>query len=377
MLGIELSEKQGNINWKKVKKIKNIFVMLCCGYGKRTSMEEIRTDKSFDIHVKACENFEIPFGIYFDSYARSRREAEWETEYVSRLLQGLHPTWPVMLRFGDCQWISHMDELLLGDIAQGYCEMVEQKGYQPGICADKYCFTNLLTDVRFDQWNRWIIQHHKECTYAGTYTMWEYTSDGRIEGIAGSVTLLEGHVPYGNSESERMRDRQQIEREKMSRTRADEAGAGKTDVDKAGMEEAESKESETKGAEIPDLSGYIGTSLVGALNKKRYPSDMDFRRSVAVQTGLVREPVEYRGTASQNIELLRKLGGTISASKMIREGSYIKLKPGSWNINTDSPFEAVVYQNIYQVLAISGVSVIFGIQGTVIGKVNRNSVVVI
>lgn len=339
MLGIELSEEQKKIDWEKVKSIEDVFVMLCCGYGSSESMRMIRRDKGFDDHVKACEKYGIPFGIYFDSRAGSQEEAKKETDYVGLLLQRIHPVYPVVLRFGDCQRISHIDKALLGDITQDYCKMVKQTGNLPGICADKYCFTNLLTDIRFAQWDRWVIQHHKECTYAGTYTMWEYTSDGRIEGISGAVALLEGYVSYENGRKEKMREWQQIE--------------------------------------IPDLSGYIGISLVGALNRKRYPSDMNFRRFIAVQTGLVREPEEYRGTANQNIELLRKLGGTISASKMIREGSYIKLKPGSWNINTDSPFEAVVYQNVYQVLAISGVSLIFGFQGTVIGKVNRDSVVVI
>ena len=127
---------------------------------------------------------------------------------------------------------------------------------------------------------------------------------------------------------------------------------------------------------LPDLSGYVGTSLVGALNTKGYPSGFDFREKLAVQTALVAEASAYRGTAAQNTELLRRLGGTISVSKMIREGSYVKLKPGSRNINTGMPFDNLVYGNTYQVLAVSGVSVIFGIEDTVIGKVNRNSVIV-
>ncbi len=329
MIGVEISEKHRNINWEKVKKSKIEFVMLCCGTG---GTHQIREDTEFWNNVKVCKEWEIPYGIYLCSRATDRKQAEMEAKYIRSVLCDQVPEYPVMLRMEDCNTTLLLNKDRMGEIAQIFCESVKQEGGRAGICANKYWFTNLLTSSEFNRWERWVIQHYKECTYSGTYTMWEYTSDGRLDGILEPVALLQYVSAFKTGEKTEM--------------------------------------------VLPDLSGYVGTSLVGALNTKGYPSGFDFREKLAVQTALVAEASAYRGTAAQNTELLRRLGGTISVSKMIREGSYVKLKPGSRNINTGMPFDNLVYGNTYQVLAVSGVSVIFGIEDTVIGKVNRNSVIV-
>lgn len=332
MLGVEISEKQKNIDWEKVKKANIAFAMLCCGYGGEYHLKE---DAKFWENVRACEKQGIPYGIYFCSHAENRKQAGMEAAYIRSVLQKQKPEYPVMFRLEACSNTLHLERDSRREFAQIFCEAVQQEGFRPGICANKYWFTNLLTEPEFSRWERWVIQHYKECTYAGAYTIWEFTSDGRVDGIPGSVALLKCSKAY--------------------------AGRGKNG-------KAENQ--------LPDLHGYAGTSLAGALNTKGYPSDFEFRRHLAVKTGLVRQSSDYKGTAGQNMELLRMLGGTISVSKMIREGSYIKLKPGSRNINTDMPFEEIVYGNTYQVLAVSGISIIFGIKETVIGKVNRDSVIV-
>lgn len=332
MFGVEISEKQKNIDWKKVKGANIAFAMLCCGYG---SEYQVKEDAEFWENVEACEKQEIPYGIYFCSHAENQKQAGMEADYIRSVLQKQKPEYPVMLRLGACSTTLHLDKDSRREFAQIFCETVQQEGFRPGICANKYWFTNLLTEPEFSQWERWVIQHYKECTYTGAYTIWEFTSDGRVDGIPGSVALL-----------------------KCSKAYVDRKTGGKPETP------------------LPDLNGYVGTSLAGALNAKGYPSDFEFRKHLAVRSGLVRQSSDYKGTAGQNMELLRMLGGTISVSKMIREGSHIKLKPGSRNINTDMPFEKIVYANTYQVLAVSGISIIFGIEDTVIGKVNRNSVIV-
>lgn len=337
--GISISGTQGIIDWKKVKESDIDYAMLCCGSGTDAGLQE---DSFFQRNAEACIEYQIPFGTYFDSGAVDEVQSGKEAEFVLKLLEQYSPEYPVMLHLEEGNLISTLKSEKIGDIAQAYCESVEQAGYLPGIYANKYCFSVLLTDMRFEHWVRWVVQHYKECTYGGAYHMWQYTSDARLQGIQGSVKLSESYLD---------------------------------DCDR--QEEKTEQRAEGKEMPLPDLHGYIGLSLTGALNAKGYPSDFAYRAALAADTKLVDQEEYYRGTAEQNLKLLRRLGGTVSSSKMLREGTYIKLKEGSKNINTGMPFGDEVYENTYQVISISGISVIFGIRGVVIGKVNRNSILVV
>lgn len=342
--GVSISEEQGKIDWEQVKNAGIDYAMLCCGAG---TGSEVKEDEFFRTNAEACMKYQIPFGVYLYSRAKELEQAYREAEGTLKILEAYSPDYPVMLWLEDCDTTLMLKRETIGDIAQLYCEKMMQGGYIPGIYANKYWFTNLLTDRRFNRWFRWVKQHYKECTYAGAYQMWQYTSDARIQGIQGPVKLSECYMDDWNMD----------------------------------VHENENRHNENSHADsiqsLPDLTGYTGVSLTGALNAGRYPSDFAYRAALAATVRLVPEKSDYRGTAEQNQRLLRILGGTLSNSKMIREGTYIKLRLGSRNINTGMPFEDKVYENTYQVLSISGISVIFGIRGTAIGKVSRNSVMVV
>ncbi len=324
LTGISVQEQQGEIDWQAVKEEGIDFVMLGC----RIRGKEEET--CFEENLQGCVKNNIPMGVYVESRAVSIEQAKQEAEWVLSIIGNRQLQYPLMLFMGDCDTTLQVPMETKGDIAEIFCNIIKTASFQTGIYANKYWFTNLLRDIRFQQWERWVIQNFKECTFSGEYSMWQYTSVAKIKGIQGYVAV--------------------------SRCRTNK---------------------ELRRTGIPNLKGYAGTSLVAALNQIEYASDFETRRRLAMEVGVVAEPLEYKGTGQQNIEILRKLGGTVSASKMLREGAYIKIKPGSRNILTGTDFDAVIYDNVFQILRISGVSVVFGVRGRVVGKVNRNGVVVI
>lgn len=287
---------------------------------------------------KRCEEWGIPWGICLDWKTEEQETTDAEVileekqKRVGAFLEDMQPQEPIVLRLYDARGFMTLSAQEKGKLAGCFCEKVQSMGYAAGICANKYWFTHVLTDPVFNCFDRWVIQQYRECTYAGAYRWWQYTSLGYMPGIAEPVErIVEERHPSPKPEGE----------------------------------------------DLPDLTGYSGTSVAGALNRCGWRSDLSERTALAVRTGVVKEPQEYRGTAEQNRRLLLALGGRVSTSRILREGVHVKLRLGSRNILTDRPFGDEYYRNTYQILSVSGVSVYLGVDGRVIGKVNRNSVLIV
>ena len=187
--GIDVSEHQGKIDWQKVKDAGVDYAIIRCGYG---DDEVNQDDRYWAYNVSECERLGIPYGVYIYSYAMSTTAAKSEANHVLRLLKGHNPTYPVYLDLeneGGAYDQTSLTAKELGDIAETFYNTVTASGYDVGIYANLNWFEKYLTDARFDQWNRWIAQYNEECTYEGSYTMWQCTSKGVVNGISGNVDL--------------------------------------------------------------------------------------------------------------------------------------------------------------------------------------------
>ena len=74
-------------------------------------------------------------------------------------------------------------------MAETYCNIIQNAGFEPGVYASLNWWRNYLNDAKFNSWDRWVAQYYSECTYEGTYSMWQYSSEGRVDGIRGNVDV--------------------------------------------------------------------------------------------------------------------------------------------------------------------------------------------
>lgn len=187
--GIDVSHHQGEIDWEKVKDSDIDFVIIRCGYGGNDSSQD---DKYWERNVSECERLGIPYGVYIYSYAMNVESAKSEADHVLRLLKGHNPDYPVYYDLeneGTGYDQSKLGAKTLGDMAEAFCNKITAAGYDVGIYANKNWFTNILTDSRFAQWDKWVAQYNPKCTYEGEYVMWQATASGRIDGIDGPVDI--------------------------------------------------------------------------------------------------------------------------------------------------------------------------------------------
>lgn len=194
--GIDVSTHQGVIDWEKVKADGIQYAILRCGYG---SDMESQDDAQFKRNADECTRLGIPFGVYLYSYANSKDKAKSEAEHTLRLVKGYDLSYPIFYDLEDADTTQKCSKELIGDMAEIFCNAIEKAGYKVGIYASKHWFTNILTDKRFDQWDRWVAQYNSKCTYEGTYTMWQYSSSGKVDGISGNVDMNECYKDYVTS----------------------------------------------------------------------------------------------------------------------------------------------------------------------------------
>ena len=183
--GIDVSEHQGEIDWAKAKKAGVEYAIVRCGYGQD---EPGQDDDYWKENADACVENGIPFGTYLYSYANTVEKARSEAQHVLRLIEGYDLAFPVYYDLED-NIQSDLSEKELGDIAEAFCDIIEDAGYVPAIYANTNWFTTKLTDARFDRWDKWVAQYNTSCEYTGSYSMWQCSSKGRIDGINGPVDL--------------------------------------------------------------------------------------------------------------------------------------------------------------------------------------------
>lgn len=192
LFGIDVSKHQGVIDWEKVKNSGVQFAIIRCGYGTdKTANDDIQWERN----ASECERLGIPYGVYLYSYSDSVEKSRSEAQHVLRLVKNHKFNYPIFYDLED-KITSKCNAKLLGDMAQAFCEIINNAGYKVGIYANKYWLTSKLVDPRFNNWDKWVAQYNNTCTYNGNKVMWQYSSCGAVNGINGRVDVNKCYVDY-------------------------------------------------------------------------------------------------------------------------------------------------------------------------------------
>ncbi len=176
-VGVDISYHNGTIDFEQLASEVN-FVILRCGYGSDYTSQD---DANFETYAKECIKYNIPFGVYLYSYADTVAKGTSEGEHALRLVEKISEwggklSLPVFYDMEDSGTLGKCDASTKAKIAQAFCKVLEDEGYTTGIYATKYWWTTYLTDSYFDTVIKWVAQFNDECTYTGSYSMWQCTS---------------------------------------------------------------------------------------------------------------------------------------------------------------------------------------------------------
>lgn len=189
--GIDVSEHNGEIDWKKVKAAGVQFAIIRAGYGRYDKQK----DEQFEANYKGATAAGIPVGAYHYSYATTAEQAKQEAEVFLGWIKGKNLTYPVAFDIEDKKQ-ANLGVSVISDIIRAFCEMVEAAGYYVVVYANKDWLTNRIDADCKSRYDIWLAQWTSEPTYTGSYGLWQYTSDGAVDGIAGRVDMNIAYKDY-------------------------------------------------------------------------------------------------------------------------------------------------------------------------------------
>ena len=189
--GIDVSKHNGTIDWAKVKAAGVQFAMLRAGYGRYDNQK----DEQFEANYKGATAAGIPVGAYHYSYATTAEQAKREAEVFLGWIKGKTFTYPVAFDIEDAKQ-ANLGVSLISDIIRTFCETVEAAGYYVVVYANKDWLTNRIDADCKSRYDIWLAQWTSEPTYTGSFGLWQYTSDGAVDGIAGRVDMNIAYKDY-------------------------------------------------------------------------------------------------------------------------------------------------------------------------------------
>ncbi len=204
LLGIDVSSYQGVINWKKVKAAGVDYAIIRLGYrGYGTG--SIRLDDRYAANMSGAAAAGVPVGVYFYSQAVTVEEAEEEAAFVLEKLSGYDVAYPVVFDMEEVDDADARTNALTRaertGITVAFCEKIKAAGYTPMVYGNIRWMIMHLDLTRLEDYDKWFAQYFKQPFFPYDFTMWQYTSRGTIDGIAGAVDLNLGLVDYAGSDT--------------------------------------------------------------------------------------------------------------------------------------------------------------------------------
>lgn len=203
--GIDVSDNQGVIDWKKIKNAGVEFAIL------RSVRRSGKNDYQLENNIKGCIKNGIPADFYKYAYALTEKDSTREANEVVSALSalGIKPSKDVVI-WHDVEDDSQMSlsTKTLTKICNAFREVVEKAGYTYGLYMGKYDFEKGEVNIAdLGTPHIWIARYYDGYTLKGFKEKpnekyrpkvpngelwgWQYTSSGRINGITGNVDFNE------------------------------------------------------------------------------------------------------------------------------------------------------------------------------------------
>ena len=192
LTGIDVSEHQYDIDWKKVAADGVDFAMIRVGYRGSTA-GGIYTDEYFERNIQGALSAGVKVGVYFFSQAIDEREAAEEAAFVLEKIKPYTISMPVVFDWeivgGSDARTYTVSRQALVRATRAFCGAVKDAGYEPMLYFTRYLGYRKYILRELADYGFWYAEYEERPRIAFDFDMWQYSEKGAVEGIEGDVDL--------------------------------------------------------------------------------------------------------------------------------------------------------------------------------------------
>lgn len=305
--GIDVAHHQGTINWDKVKADGIQFAILRMGIGSDIASQ---TDKQVLRNAKECDRVGIPYGLYIYSYALNEDNAHSEAQHMIRIAKQVNATLGYWYDMEDADsykaknnFVPRQHKVELTNFCKIFMEDMKKAGYDNvGVYASYDYFKNILDLAELRKAGKIWLAHWGISKPSIECDLWQYTSDGTVNGISGRVDM---DYYYGEELQIEKKTNDEIAQEVIDGL----WGNGierKNNLIKAGYDYSTIQKIVNQkiknGSTVQYYPKYTGASIsiVTILNSLGVDSTFSNRKKIATANGIS----NYTGNSNQNLLLV-------------------------------------------------------------------------
>ncbi len=200
-VGVDISKHTGKVSFDRLKAAGVDYVMIRLG-SRGYSTGQISLDENFKENIEGAIEAQLDVGVYFYSQALSQDEAIQEVNFV---VQNLEPyrakvKYPVAFNMefvsNDTSRIEGLSREDKTTVTVSFLEGIKAAGYVPMIYGDKEWLIKEIDMTKLQDFDVWLSQEEEIPDYPYRYAMWQYNTDGVVNGIDGGADLNICFVNY-------------------------------------------------------------------------------------------------------------------------------------------------------------------------------------
>ena len=195
-MGVDLSEYQTDIDFAAMKASGIDFVMLRVGGRYYSDEGGLYKDDAFLSYYRQAKDAGLKVGAYFFSQAASVDDAQEEARYTLELLDGLTLDYPVAFDWETIEDDDARTDGVTGEeltaIAEAFCDTIRQGGYRTIVYASTSLMLQSYDFETMKDYTFWLADYREFPASDKMYydfTMWQYTTEGTVDGVNVPVDL--------------------------------------------------------------------------------------------------------------------------------------------------------------------------------------------
>ncbi|MGN0595144.1 MAG: GH25 family lysozyme [Hominimerdicola sp.] len=194
--GIDVSYYQGDIDWTAVKASGIEYVIIRVGYRGYGSAGTLVVDGRFDEYIQGAKAAGLDVGVYFYTQAINTTEAKAEANFVLNKIKNYDLDLPVYYDIESVDYdtgrldSANLTKAQKTNLCRAFCDTIKAAGYEAGVYTNYYWFTYQIDGQALGQeYPIWLAHYSTSTDYPYEYQMWQYTGQGKVNGIQNAVDM--------------------------------------------------------------------------------------------------------------------------------------------------------------------------------------------